>query len=161
MSGLNGMRTAGPPALWAAARLLLWFAVAVGNEVAVRPCVVPSGSPDAVRIMCFGDSITQGGPESSAYRRMLFHILRDNGHDCTFVGSQNTSIKNAPTLHDDFDAWHEGHSGTRTQWFVKNYPVTAVFSQCQPDIVLLHLGTNDIILGEHPATIAQNLREVL
>ena len=61
-----------------AACLVLWFfswcvtraedpddvpgvAPLVGNFV-VKPCIVPNPDPDVVRIMPFGDSITQGIP---------------------------------------------------------------------------------------------------
>ena len=147
---------------------LLLMVHRAGTERHCIPCYncTPVTKPhslqeDFFRILPFGDSITQGAVHGSAYRRTLWHLLRDNGHDCNFVGTRNRSIHNKITLNCDFDVQHEGHSGIRTAHMIKFGFVQAAMRTQRPDIVLFHLGTNDIILGENPGKTAQNVRQLL
>jgi parallel beta-helix repeat protein len=94
-----------------------------------------------VKIMPLGDSITQMYADHDSYRRPLWHLLQSGGFAVDFVGSQNLN-KNGPPPHPDFDMDHEGHSGWRADEIlaqIENWATTF-----QPDIVLIHLGSNDI-----------------
>jgi parallel beta-helix repeat protein len=94
-----------------------------------------------VKIMPLGDSITQMYADHDSYRRPLWHLLQSGGFTVDFVGSQNLN-KNGPPPHPDFDMDHEGHSGWRADEIltqIENWATTF-----QPDIVLIHLGSNDI-----------------
>jgi lysophospholipase L1-like esterase len=93
-------------------------------------------------IMPCGDSITDGAAGSSddtGYRRELYLALEAAGYPVDFVGSQTSGI---PT---DFDRDHEGHGGWRADQIRDNISNWLVANP--PDIVLLHIGTNDISGG--------------
>ena len=105
---------------------------------------------EAIRILPLGDSITQGGRndrEEYTYRFPLFRMLTEAGYDVDFVGSLKGGLHGDakwPALAGKpFDPDHEGHYGWKTAavrdklaGWLKAYPAA-------PDIVLIHLGTND------------------
>ena len=84
--------------------------------------------------------------------------LRAAGHDIDFVGSQTRNHWGAP-LNSDFDLDHEGHWGWRADeilaeldgWLKKN----------TPDVVLLHIGTNDLGHGEDIPAIAEEIGQII
>lgn len=128
-----------------------------------------SGFPDTdaqvVRIMPLGNSITEGSvgetPEESqriSYRYTLYSLLLEAGYDFNFTGHRWGGYGIFP------DADHAGIPGTRDQYLVRllqdgyderwdvqitpnNQPYLDVYTA---DIILLHIGTNDITHGEGP-----------
>ncbi len=96
------------------------------------------------RIMPLGDSLTVGAGQITdnndrvSYRQSLWLDLAGGGYSVDFVGSQTSGSSAIP----DFDASHEGHGGYTASQVAGN-----VYSWLQgnpADIVLLHIGTNDI-----------------
>jgi lysophospholipase L1-like esterase len=101
-----------------------------------------------MKIMPLGDSITSGyiladsdnpRPFSirTGYRSHLWYILHNAGFSADFVGSQVAGEEIVPP----FDTDHEGHRGWYSNDIAENtyeYMVSG-----DPDIVLLHIGTND------------------
>lgn len=94
-----------------------------------------------IRIMPLGNSVTHGQHGSNpigGYRDDLAYLLLDEGINFDFVG----------TLHDgtNFYPMHEGHSG----WSARRikHHILEYLMPTQPDIVMIHLGTNDINGGE-------------
>ena len=100
--------------------------------------VLPAADP--VTIMPLGYSITQGNKTQDSYRRPLFHKLKDAGYSFRFVGSEKSNFTGAPP-HPDFQQDNEGHYG----WKITDVlpKLDGWLGQNNPDIVLLHLGTND------------------
>ena len=122
--------------------------------------------PRPLKIMTLGDSITRGCcPEvrdcDIGYRYHLYTKLVSEGYDVEFVGSQNHPIDtcdaNTPT---NFDRNHEGYYSKKTQWLSEN--VTAKLQLNSPDIVMLHIGTNDLRNAsvDIPESV-ENVRETL
>jgi lysophospholipase L1-like esterase len=106
--------------------------------------------------MPLGDSITFGEPDLDygGYRNLLGTLLTGDGYIVDFVGSQQTGIGLIP------DPDNEGHSG----WKISNIK-DAIDSQGwleihQPDLILLHIGTNDINQG-YSASAPENLSALL
>lgn len=102
-----------------------------------------------VRILPLGDSITHGGQGHASYRYALWDSLAAAGRDVDFVGGQQTVFGgDPPTLAwypqylTVFDRDHEGHWGWRTDQIAGI--AASVAQATQPDLVLMHLGTNDI-----------------
>jgi lysophospholipase L1-like esterase len=112
----------------------------------------------SVRIMPLGDSITNGSssgvvPDSQqyylSYRKALRDKLTDRGYQINYVGSQVSGDAIFS------DAQHEGHGG----WVADGGPAgTSIapnvynFLEANPaDIVLLHIGTNDVGAGHASA----------
>ncbi len=113
---------------------------------------------DAVRIMPLGDSITQGIRQQNSYRRPLWHALREAGLSVVFVGSQRRNYWGGPPER-DFDMDHEGHWGWRTDQILTRLDTWA--AKARPDIVLVHLGTNDLAQGREQKLIVAELVEIV
>lgn len=115
-----------------------------------RPAEPPARQPGTpVRVMPLGDSITAGvGSRSGgSYRTVLYDRLRASGLDVDFVGSRQSGSGADPD--------HEGHGG----WTVERIAaqVDGWLELYQPDVVLLHIGTNNVTRGEPPVRIARKL----
>jgi lysophospholipase L1-like esterase len=100
------------------------------------------------RIMPLGDSITQGGQGYASYRYELWFDLLGAGYSVDFVGRRDFTNGGDPVLTwypeylTTFDRDHEGYWGWRTDEIATI--VLAATTAAQPEIVLIHLGTNDI-----------------
>jgi acyl-CoA thioesterase I len=90
-----------------------------------------------VKIMPLGDSITQGVSRSACYRYYLDSLIRHAGYRFDFVGSLTVPDTNG------FDYNHEGHWGWEADRILTGIGGWA--RTYLPDMVLMHLGTNDIL----------------
>jgi len=126
-------------------------------------------SKEPLRILAVGDSITQGGKrqvQEYTYRYPLQQMLYQAGIDFEFLGSRQQGLhadatwpKVAEGL--PFDPDHEGYYGKRTRFVcdsvMANYPKFGA----DPDVVLVHLGTNDQKHGDYLQNVGQPLRELI
>lgn len=106
--------------------------------------------------MPLGDSITRGmgGDQPyEGYRRSLYNMLINDGWDVDFVGSQSDG--NAGK----FDTDHEGHGGWKADEIDQN--VTQWIEDAGPNIVLLHIGTNDISSGQSNSSTISEIESIL
>jgi hypothetical protein len=109
-------------------------------------------SAGTVKIMPLGDSITYDDArayydssgknlvpagERTAYRSFLAYDLDDAGVSYDFVGSRRAGYDVEPK----FDPDNEGHPGW-TSWEIADH-VYEFLEQNTPDVILLHIGTND------------------
>jgi acyl-CoA thioesterase-1 len=85
------------------------------------------------RIMCVGDSITEGSGSFPAYRLGLWRKLTAAGHSVEFVGSRVT-----PNAGNTLE--HEGYGGKTAEYVASVLPVT--FAAHPADVVLIHSGHN-------------------
>ena len=113
----------------------------------VTPSCALSAAPP-VRILPLGDSITHGY-EYGSYRAPLWNILVADGHAIDFVGSQSDGPDELP------DRDHEGHRGWRTGQIEDR--ARGWVEDDDPDIVLLHIGTNDLIQGASAEETASSM----
>lgn len=110
-----------------------------------------------VRIMALGDSITDGYWTAGGYRKYLYHELELKGYNnidmVGMKGSDNASFNyNGETvLYDDNYSGYSGYAiqymnGTETrQGILETIQETDMINVCEPDIILLQIGTNDIL----------------
>lgn len=111
--------------------------------LAALTVVVTTGLANAqtppLRIMPLGDSITYGSGGTAnlgGYRGTLYTALTAAGYNPDFIGSQtaNSSLM--------ADQNHEGHGGWRIDQL--DASMTGwLGSMADPDVVLMHIGTND------------------
>jgi len=134
-----------------AGTLLSVVCVATSTSKAVQ-------STNPTRIMPLGDSITQGDSKHNSYRRPLWIQLRKAGYNVDFVGSTRENLKGASPL-SDFDPDHEGHWGWRVDQVLEK--IDGWMRISQPDIVLIHLGNNNIIQGQSPESTIEQLWQLI
>lgn len=119
-----------------------------------------SGAQEITKILPLGDSITQGGNARPSYRRELWLMLKQNGFNVDFVGSQTGFESTSPPEDQlDFDLDHEGHWGWETNEIADALP--AWLESYTVDIALVHLGTNDFDRGESVSDTLNDLSAVL
>lgn len=94
-----------------------------------------------VRIMAFGASIVENG----CWRAYLWKKLQDTGlTNIDAVGSRP-----GPTnCGFAFDGDSEGHSGALATEFADKNQLPAWLNAAKPDIIIMHLGTNDALKGK-------------
>lgn len=111
----------------------------------------------AVKILPLGDSITDGYWESGSYRKYLDHALEQMGYsDIDFVGPKGSDSEsfqyNGETV--EYDGNYAGYSGYAIQYMTGTETRQGILETIQesdminvydPDIVLLQIGTNDIL----------------
>lgn len=98
------------------------------------------------KIMALGDSITLGYEDTSeatrlgangGYRYFLYHHLTNRGFKFNFVGSGSAGPS------DLLQKSHEGHSGWKISDILAGVQQYGWVRTTQPDVILLHIGTND------------------
>lgn len=123
-----------------------FVALCLAPPAAAGQAPAPDAAQDPVRIMPLGDSIT-GSP--GCWRALLWQDLVAGGHDAIdFVGSlpgQGCGF--------EYDGENEGHGGILATNMADQNQLPAWLSATDPDIVLMHLGTNDVWSARSPDTI--------
>ncbi|KAF1846791.1 carbohydrate esterase family 3 protein [Cucurbitaria berberidis CBS 394.84] len=94
-----------------------------------------------VKVMPFGASIV-----SKCWRANLQAKLKNDGiRNFDFVGSLGGNCGG-----NGVDQDHEGHSGSQATDYAKNGNLTVWLDRNPPDVVIMLLGTNDVLLGKKP-----------
>jgi lysophospholipase L1-like esterase len=120
-----------------AAALLAAFALGFAAQA-------PAQTP--VRIMPLGDSITAG---PGCWRAYLWNRLQTAGYNnIDFVGTGSDGGSCNPGFSYDFD--HEGHSGFSITGIAAGNNLPPWLTAARPDVIVMHLGTNDMWGGHIP-----------
>ena len=114
--------------------------------------------------MPLGNSITQGDMDHPTYRYQLWKMLANDGYDVDYVGTLRTNY-GGDNPAQDFDQDHEGHWGWRADQVLNGIPgqkkLSDFLQHTSPDIVLMHLGSNDIFQGESIDQIISELKDIV
>ncbi len=108
----------------------------------------------STRIMLLGDSITAGFNGSNpvgGFRDDLDNLLLNAGSEHDFVGTLNDGI--------GFDADHEGHGGWTVNLMLAD--IDSFLIETDPEMILIHLGTNDISANEGVETTISEMDSLL
>lgn len=109
----------------------------------------------ATKIMPLGDSITASETGHASYRYWLWKNLQAGGYqNLDFVGSQS-GVSNGSPLYTDFDQNNEGHWGWRADEVAAQ--MTSWANTYRPDVVLIHLGTNDLAQNQSVSSTITDL----
>jgi lysophospholipase L1-like esterase len=123
------------------AAIVLALAFAAGTVADAAP--IEPGK--AAKIMPLGDSITFGAPDPGygGYRRLLATLLAADGQMIDFVGSRRSGYVAHPN--------NEGHVGWTIPQLKNGIDSNRWLEIYRPDLILLHIGTNDIFQGKAAA----------
>jgi lysophospholipase L1-like esterase len=118
-------------------RPLVFASIAAVALAVALVVVMPASAATPVRIMPLGDSIT-GGP--GCWRALLWDRLQRTGFtNIDFVGTLPGGGCSVP-----FDGDNEGHGGFLATNIANQNLLPGWLSATHPDIVVMHLGTNDV-----------------
>ena len=126
----------------------LKFFIAISIFLIGTSLLEAADSNDTIKIMPLGDSITYDNREAditdprptsrrSGYRSHLWYMLNNASYGADFVGSRVAGQAITPP----FDPDNEGHPGWNSHDIAEN--TYNYMTNSNPDIVLLHIGTND------------------
>jgi lysophospholipase L1-like esterase len=107
---------------------------AIGDAAPIEPGKL-------VKIMPLGDSSTFGAPDPGygGYRHLLATLLVADGYVFDFVGSRRSGYVARPN--------NEGHVGWTISRLKSGIDANRWLETYRPDLILLHIGTNDIFRG--------------
>ena len=127
-----------------------------GMSVNTASAVGNDSDSKTTKVLCIGDSITDGYGTDGSYRKFLYHNLTDAGYSIDMVGpnwnwgdASYTDEETGETF--SYDAAHCGYSGYAIKEYsgrsgiletVQKGDYLTVYS---PDVVILQIGTNDVI----------------
>ena len=124
-----------------------------------------------IKIMCVGDSITDGYGVPGSYRKFLYNGLTKKGYKIDMVGSKKgystTYTNEASGETFEYDDDNTGYS----TFTIKSYNgrsgiyetlvETKCLSEQQPDIVILQIGTNNVIDNHDEDENKQDLESLI
>ncbi len=130
---------------------------------------------DMIKIMCIGDSITDGYVNDylGSYRKFIYHNLTEKGYSVDMVGSKSSGgwtpeyTDSATGESFAFDNDYTGYSGYSIQNYSGRSGIYEVLRETgcliseAPDIVTLQIGTNDMIDNHEMDTAADRLEVVV
>lgn len=110
---------------------------------------------ETLKIMPIGDSITHGYQSSGGYRKYFYHFLADD-YDIDMVGPNCDYPDTFTWLKEEvtYDTEHCGYSGYAIQYMDETETRQGILETLQegnylqtydPDIIMLQIGTNDIL----------------
>ncbi len=135
--------------------------VLTAGAAAVKPMLAETtanaAEGEALKIMCVGDSITDGYIDgNNGYRKYLCYGLQQEGIAYDMVGAQNSWTNEATYnwngITITYDPAHCGHSGYAIQQYNGRSGIYEVLfgngnqiDTYDPDMILLQIGTNDLL----------------
>ncbi|HEX5560852.1 MAG TPA: GDSL-type esterase/lipase family protein, partial [Nocardioidaceae bacterium] len=153
---------------WLNANAKVGSAVSFGSAPPT-PTPTPTPTPDpgtappltgTVRLMPVGDSLTAVDASTLGWKGILLDKLVAAGRRIDYVGTKKST---GPAGLKDFD--HEGIPGAQNSTYLGQYldtvPLTTKVAAQAPDVLIYHIGTNDLWSNIPTATAQQRLDEVL
>lgn len=147
------------------ALVVLCISLAFGQSNIKTPTARCSDHQPRLRIMPLGDSITESRRGFSSYRLTLWRTLRAAGCKVNLVGSRrgvSVGLRDQPSVapaNPNFDQDHEGHWGYRTDQILAH--LKRWLERSNPDVVLIHLGSNDIFQKQSIGSTINELESVV
>lgn len=105
-----------------------------------------------LKLLCIGDSITEGGKINGTYRRSLHDLLKKNSVKVEYVGRRVTTYKGQTLL-------HEGYSGKNIHFLVK--AIAALPDKNVVDVALIHAGHNNFAKDEPVPGVVKSTKALI
>ena len=150
----------------------IWLSIIIVSTIVVASTTLKSQS---IKILPIGNSITQLNNQHNSYRYELWKKLVDDGLDFDYVGSMTDHYNCGTPIFPDyngkmFDKDHEGHWGWKTDEIINGGSasncrgtgnISSWLNNYTPDIALIHLGTNDMMLDWNDGLgVAETINEL-
>ncbi|MDE7225532.1 MAG: hypothetical protein K2N49_01530, partial [Ruminococcus sp.] len=131
-----------------------------------------ASADDVLKIMCIGDSITDGYVNDyvGSYRKFIYHELTESGYTVDMVGAKDGGWTPSYTDEETGETWefdneNTGYSGYSIMSYSGRTGIyeTLQSTDClsaEPDIITLQIGTNDVI-DNHEMDKAPERLEIL
>ena len=134
--------------------VLILFCLFITEALCIKSPLIKEGNNEPIKIMCVGDSITDGYGIPGSYRKFLYHGLTQKGYNIDMIGSKS-GLEGKYTDETTGESWEYDDDNTGySTYAIKSYrgrngiyetlKETNCLSQ-KPDIVILQIGTNNII----------------
>ena len=131
------------------------------------PAPAPAPTPARqYKVMPVGDSISHGVSleKTTSYRKPLATLLNNAGCRFEYVGSQRNNYN-----HSTFVSPHEAYYGHSADHFLtgfndragNNRGIAHSMATFNPDVVLLHIGSNDARQGQNTADIVAEIDQII
>ena len=123
-----------------------------------------SNAGGLIKIMPVGNSITAGEhykypaiEERTGYRKPLYEMLVKAGYNVDFVGSQKHGIRSKEDKN-----WYDWNCEAYPGWKIPDIArkLDTALIKYQPDVLLIHVGTNGKDWSEKPAQIKEMLDRI-
>lgn len=111
---------------------------------------------ESIKIMSLGDSITAGHTYQN-YRKPLQRMLKDSGNDVNFVGLYMDNFNEAYL---DKPSFYSAIWGIRADT-INLYYIKSWMENANPDVILLHIGTNDLWQGRTVGATVDSLSSMI
>ena len=116
-------------------------------------------------ILCIGDSITQADSETVSWRYHLWKKLVDRSFRVDFLGTSESHFQGTPEFEahkgQEFDPQHEAEWGVMTSAVAERISGRLEGLPQDIDFALIHLGTNDALVGRSPENIIGSLSTII
>lgn len=137
---------------------VLWFLMGI----LLSAGWVRAKSPAPLRVICIGDSITQADHETYSWRYALWEGALKNGKSLDLVGPFRKNYNGNPEWPKvkgvAFDADHASQWGWTANKVADHLP--GWLEKVEADVALIHLGTNDLLLGQGAASTLKDLQNI-
>jgi len=140
--------------VWIAGLFFFWLNIMHGQVAA------------QIAIMPMGDSITEGFSGACSYRRALSQAIIKNACNVNFVGSRSTAGaidgSSIPACEAQ-NTKHQAVSGYRADQILSNpkFDLVEELNTHKPDIVLLHIGSNDLFQNQSISSTVDDIESIL
>ncbi len=118
---------------------------------------------DALRILCLGDSITQADHETYSWRYEFWKRAMEGGREIDMVGPFTENYNGNPEWPNvkgkAFDQNHASQWGWTANKVADHLPKW--LEQVDADVAIIHLGTNDLLLGQGTASTLKDLEKLV
>ncbi len=122
----------------------------LAKPVSLPPTQLALGGPTHTNLLLVGDSITEGFLSPPGFRDDLHTLLSAvPGHTYSFLGSSGTAPLNGHFL-GGREANHFYPASFGNGWGWGTFDITSQMSPVTPDLICVHLGTNDLDFGYPP-----------
>ena len=147
--------------------LVITFLLCSGMQAAdtatAQVSAVVSAKTNAPAVYCLGDSITQADFEMYSWRYYLWKASVEAEQPLHFVGTLKENYQGKPEWPPVRDQTFPSAHDARWGWTTEQVALEMLewLPVVEPDIALIHLATNDLLMGAPPQRAVDNIKLIV